>query len=112
MPAYTSTLNEMSVPQVCGMSVLPIKTSIRGPAPQARDGEEDIIDEAIKFFRANILFASFDVHGGADRALLYLTLYISQCLKRMEKAGNKASGNKILFELAKEKFPMPGESGK
>lgn len=74
-------------------------------------GDEDLIDEALKFYRANVLFASYDVKGGADRVMIFVTLYISQCLIRMQKAGNKASGNKILFDLAKEKFPLPGESG-
>lgn len=46
----------------------------------------------------------------ADRTLVYLTLHIAQCLKRLEKAGNKASAGKLMFDLAKEKFPIPGES--
>eukprot|EP00612_Vaucheria_litorea_P002350 CAMPEP_0171458348 /NCGR_PEP_ID=MMETSP0945-20130129/4065_1 /TAXON_ID=109269 /ORGANISM="Vaucheria litorea, Strain CCMP2940" /LENGTH=154 /DNA_ID=CAMNT_0011984143 /DNA_START=122 /DNA_END=583 /DNA_ORIENTATION=- len=111
MPAYHSAFNGERVETVCGMSLLPLKTKIKGPAMKASESNEDIIDEAIKFFRANVLFASFEVKGGADRVLIFLTLYISQCLKRMEKANNKASGNKILFELAKEKFPLPGEKG-
>ncbi|CAK9035169.1 Actin-related protein 2/3 complex subunit 3 (Arp2/3 complex 21 kDa subunit) (p21-ARC), partial [Durusdinium trenchii] len=111
MPAYHSSLNDLSVDTVCMMSILPLKTAAKGPAPKGKESEEDIVDEAIKFFRANVLFASFEVKGGADRVLIFLTLYISQCLKRMEKAGDKASGNKILFDLSKEKFPLPGESG-
>uniref|UniRef100_A0A7S2RTT1 Actin-related protein 2/3 complex subunit 3 n=1 Tax=Mucochytrium quahogii TaxID=96639 RepID=A0A7S2RTT1_9STRA len=112
MPAYHSKFNaEEDVNHVCGMSVLPLKTSVKGPAPRASDDEEDIVDEAVKLFRANVLFASFEVKGGADRVLIFLTLYIAQCLKRMEKATDKASGNKILFDLARENFPLPGESG-
>ena len=43
--------------------------------------------------------------------LIFLTLFISQCLKRLTKAANKAAAEKEMFKLAKEKFPMPGESG-
>lgn len=111
MPAYHSSFNEVDAARVCGMSVLPLKGGTKGPAPKANPGDEDIIDEAIKFYRANVLFASFEVKGPADRCLIFLTLYISQCLKRMEKASNKASGNKIMFDLGKEKFPLPGENG-
>ena len=110
MPAYHSSFNDERVNEVCGMSILPINTRIKGPCPQG-SGQEDIIDETLKFYRANVLYASFEVKGGADRVLLFLTLYVSQCLKRLEKAGNRDSGNKILFDLAKEKFPLPGENG-
>ena len=64
----------------CGMTILPVKTNIRGPAPRGTQGTEDIVDEAIKFFRANVLFASFDVKGGADRVLIFLTLFVCRNL--------------------------------
>ena len=62
-----------------GFGVLPLRTRHRGPAPKT-DGD-DIIDEAIVLFRANVLFASFDSSEPADKVLLFLTLFISQCLK-------------------------------
>ncbi len=40
--------------------------------------EIDVVDEAIDFFRANVLFKSFEIKGGADRVLVYLTLFIQQ----------------------------------
>jgi hypothetical protein len=64
---------------------------------------EDIIDEAIKFFRANIFFRNYDIKVSlmkivlfssnssyllkhdADRTLIYLTLYITECLRRLQK---------------------------
>lgn len=62
------------------MGVLPIKTRLRGPAPclDPASVEEDQIDEAIKLFRANVLFRNFEVLGAADRTLIYLTLSIHQ----------------------------------
>lgn len=80
---------------------------MKGPAPKING--EDIVDEAIMFFRANVLFASFDSSEPADKNIVFLTLFISQCLKRLEKANSKGDADKAMFDLAKEKFPMPGD---
>ena len=91
---------------------LPLPPSVRGPAPKMMEGEEtDVIDETLTFFRANMFFTSFDVKGGADRLLIYLTLYANQCIKRAAKLATKEEGAKALFSLANESFPLPGESG-
>ena len=37
---------------------------------------DDIIDEALTYFRANVLFKSFEPKGGADMLIIYLTLFI------------------------------------
>lgn len=98
--------------QGIGMTLLPIKSKIKGAAPSAPEDADDVIDEAINTFRANVLFASFDIQGGADRLLVYLTLYIQQCLCRLDAKGkSKAEGQKIMFETAREAFPLPGETG-
>jgi hypothetical protein len=36
------------------------------------------VDEAIRLFRANVMFRNFEVLGGGDRVLVYLTLFIHQ----------------------------------
>lgn len=79
-PAYHSAFNEAKdAAQICGMAVLPLKTRIRGPAPQLDGGaEDDQVDEALRLFRANVLFRNFEVLGPADRTLIYLTLFIHQ----------------------------------
>lgn len=97
---YHSLLSGTATQTVCGCPILPIKGSLRGPAPAlgasdpdvAADPcasgasgreEEDIVDEALRLFRPNVLFRSFPVKNSADRLLIYLTLYISTCLKRV-----------------------------
>jgi len=111
-PNIHSQFNKAEGVTSLGMTLLPFKSKIKGPAPPAADGADDIIDEAIMLFRANVLFASFDVEGPADRVLVYATLYISQCLTRLDAKGkNKAEGLKIMTELARESFALPGESG-
>ena len=114
MPAYHSSYNKTAdeFQQACSVPILPLRTSVRGPAPKMMDGEEkDVIDETLTFFRANMFFTSFDVKGGADRLLIYLTLYANQCVKRVAKVANKTEGGKTLFSLANEPFALPGENG-
>ena len=61
--------------------VLPLKTLVRGPAPPAASDQTDIIDEALEYFRANVLFRQYDPQGPADRVLCYLTIYIGECIR-------------------------------
>jgi len=44
------------------------------------------------YFRANVLFRNFEVKGGADKTLIYLTLHAVQCLVKCEKIEDKNSG--------------------
>jgi len=68
----------------------------------------DIIDETLDYFKANVLFRSFEVKGGADRVLIYLTLYAHQCLSKMVEK-SKGDAEKLLFQLAIENFSIPGD---
>jgi len=54
--------------------------------------KDDIIDEVLMYFRANVLFRNFDVRGGADKTLIYLTLHAVQCLVKLEKIEDKGTG--------------------
>ena len=138
MPAIHSNFNQAEGVEAIGMKLLPIKSKVKGTAPPAADDKEDIVDEvvffvfffrffcctfylliifffkALQLFRANVLFASFDINGPGDRLLVYLTLYIQQCLVRIEAKGatkGKKDAEKVMIELARESFPMPGEAG-
>lgn len=73
------------------------------------DAEEDIVDETLKLFKPNVLFRNFEVKGAGDRLLIYLSLYIAQCLRKI--AGKpKADAEKLLYTLALENFPIPGDA--
>ncbi len=85
-----------------------------------------MIDEAINYFRANVLFRKYDVkgacgvcapalptrahllsHAGAsDKLLIYLTLYISACLRKLEGANNPAAGQKARSIDARQPAPV------
>jgi len=110
---YHSSFNDKNDKVICNMALLPLKTKYKGPATPAPANQEDIIDEAINFYKANVLFRNFEVKGPADRLLIYLTLYISQALIKIgEKPGvKKGDAEKLLYNLAIENFSLPGDKG-
>ena len=46
-----------------------------------------------------------------DRVLVYLTLYIIECLKRLQKMPNAERATQDMFSAALEPFSIPGEAG-
>ena len=58
-----------------------------------------------------MLFKHFEVKGGADRVLIYLTLYVTQCLKKLEGCATQVEALKALTAMAHEMFKLPGEPG-
>ncbi|KAG7096695.1 hypothetical protein E1B28_004109 [Marasmius oreades] len=114
MPAYHSSFNEVSdVRQVGNMSILPIKTKIRGPSPIADPEQPDIIDETLDLFRANSLFRNFEIKGPADRTLIVLILFISDCLAKIGSAKTtpgKIEARKHLNTLSVDSFAIPGDA--
>lgn len=75
MPSYHSSYNDVpNVRLIASMSLLPFKSSVRGPAPPPSTSlltvdpsRMDIVDESIDLFRANTLFRNFEIKGPADR---------------------------------------------
>ncbi|KAJ3887723.1 actin-related protein ARPC3 [Lentinula edodes] len=115
MPAYHSSLNEEpDVRQVGNMSILPIKTKYRGVAPLADPSQPDIIDETLDLFRANSLFRNFEIKGPADRTLIVLILFISDCLAKIgsnpRSTPTKLEATKSLNTLSVDSFPIPGDA--
>ncbi|OCF77096.1 arp2/3 complex 21 kDa subunit [Kwoniella mangroviensis CBS 8886] len=123
MPAYHSVFNDdTSVRQVGNMALLPINTKIRGPAPLAADSSQpDIIEESLDLFRANCLFRNFEIKGKSfilptDRLMIYLILFISECLTKLAPSPGKPSPGyqealKLLQTQAVDTFALPGDAG-
>ncbi|XP_065830496.1 actin-related protein 2/3 complex subunit 3-like [Oscarella lobularis] len=110
MPAYHSSFNEKGKHLSIGnIALLPIRTNFKGPAPKADDKEQDVIDEALYFFKANVFFKNYEVKGEADRVLMYLTLYTSECLKKMTRCKTKNDAVKEMNTLGLGNFPIPGD---
>jgi len=42
------------------MALLPLRTQVRGPAAK-ETGEQDIIDEALYYFKANVFFRTYEI---------------------------------------------------
>jgi len=110
MPAYHSKFT--NVPQMVGnMGLLPLRTNFKGPAAKMQGAEEDIIDEALLYFKPNIFFREYEIKGPADRTLIYLTFYISECLRKLQKCASKTIGLKEMASLAlSHQLPIPGEA--
>ncbi|WFD34517.1 subunit of the Arp2/3 complex [Malassezia cuniculi] len=113
MPSYHSSYNEEpNVRLIASMSLLPLK---------ALDPERmDIVDESIDLFRANTLFRNFEIKGPADRVryvanevLIYLILFISDCLTRIAASRpqwNKHEAQRQLASYAVDSFALPGDA--
>merc|ERR1711936_723063 len=112
MPPFHSSL-ESSGKSYGNMALMPLrqttKGSARGPAPSTND--EDIVDQTINLFKANILFKQFEMETDVDRVLVYVTLYIIECLKRLQKLPNIERATQDMFSAALEQFSLPGEAG-
>ena len=78
--------------------------------PPFRAPGDDIIDEVLGFFKANVLFKQFQPAGPADRVLVYLTLYTTQALAKCVTCENAPAALKALTAMAHENFKIPGDS--
>ena len=59
-----------------------MKTKFAGPAQILPESEtEDIIDESIGYFRAQVHFKNYEVEGPADKLMIYITVFIQKCLE-------------------------------
>ena len=75
------------------MALLPIRSQFKGPAPRETK-DTDIVDEAIYYFKANVFFKNYEIKNEANRTLIYTTLCISGCLKKLQKCNSKSQGKK------------------
>ncbi|KAJ6538555.1 ARP2 3 complex 21 kDa subunit [Mycena vulgaris] len=110
--AYHSSFNdEPDVRQAGNMAILPIKTKIRGPAPIGFSRISST--ETLDLFRANSLFRNFEIKGPADRTLIVLILYVSDCLAKIGTARTvptQIEASKSLNTLSVDNFPIPGDA--
>ncbi|XP_014203733.1 actin-related protein 2/3 complex subunit 3 [Copidosoma floridanum] len=111
MPAYHSSFTKKTK-NIGNMALLPLKTTFRGPAdPHLNNEEMDIIDEALYFFKANVFFRTYEIKSEADRLLIYITLYITECLKKLQKCISQNQAPNEMYSLAISKFDIPGDQG-
>ena len=80
MPAYHSAIPAEGKKFIGNVPVLPLRITAkgtgRGPAPPTiTANEEDIVDESLNLFKANILFTSFEVTLNNRILRLTITLF-------------------------------------
>ncbi|EAR93892.2 ARP2/3 complex ARPC3, 21 kDa subunit (macronuclear) [Tetrahymena thermophila SB210] len=111
--AEHSSFNAVNnVEVVCGMAIPPIKTKVQGPAATIPQQDViDIIDEAIKFFRPNLLFKNYEIKGPGDVFIIYMTVFITQCLRKIANEEKEANALRMLIEMARLPVPKPNEAG-
>jgi len=115
MPPFRAVVpqSDLNLKSLGNVAVLPLRQTTkwteRGPAPVTQ--EEDIVDQSLDLFKANILFKQFEMETDVDRVLVYVTLYTIECLKRLQKCANKEQGMKEMYTTALESFHLPGEPG-
>lgn len=78
-----SRYNDFKGRVACGLPLIPFKTKLEGPGNQAFQpiNGEDIIDEAFKIFRINVLFKNFEIKGPGDKVLIYVLVLITHLFK-------------------------------
>uniref|UniRef100_A0A2R8Z759 Actin-related protein 2/3 complex subunit 3 n=1 Tax=Pan paniscus TaxID=9597 RepID=A0A2R8Z759_PANPA len=108
MPAYHSSLMDPDNKLIGNMAFLPIRSQFKGPAPRETK-DTDIVDEAIYYFKANVFFKNYEIKNEADRTLIYIPLYISECLKKLQKCNSRSQGEKEMYTQGINNFPIPGE---
>ncbi|XP_045679119.1 LOW QUALITY PROTEIN: actin-related protein 2/3 complex subunit 3-like [Phyllostomus hastatus] len=107
-PAYHSSLMDPDTRLIGNMALLPMRSQFEGPAPGgARD--TDIVDEPIYYFKANVFSKNYEIKNEADSTLIYITLHISECLKKCHKCNSKSQGEKEMCTLVITNFAIPGE---
>jgi hypothetical protein len=107
-----STLVSEDLPHSVSLSLV-VKTNTH-ISTEADPSQPDIIDETLDLFRANSLFRNFEIKGPADRLLIVLILFISDCLAKIAAARTPPTQiecTKLLNTLAVESFPIPGDAG-
>ncbi|XP_054450094.1 actin-related protein 2/3 complex subunit 3-like [Pteronotus mesoamericanus] len=110
MLAYHSSLVDPDSKLIGNTALLPIRSQFKGRAPRETK-DIDIVDEAIYYLKASVFFKNYEIKNEADRTLIYITLYISQFLKKLQKCNFKSQGEKEMYTLGTTNFPIPGEPG-
>lgn len=124
MPSYHSKL--VSTKAIGNMALLTFRTKFRGPVVwtndtlvngqtngqtngQSNGHEMDIIDESLFYFKPNVFFKTYEIQSNSDRVLIYLTLYITECLKRLQRIQTKEHALAEMYSLAISRFDIPGK---
>lgn len=85
------------------VSTTPSSADVLGCVVTAPADRDDIIAETLATFRANVLFRNFEIQGDSDRTLIYLTLFVSDCLARIGQGEPHTHGRRGVCCRARER---------
>lgn len=72
----------------------------RPPATQRNATHNPTQRRILSTFRANAFFRNFEIHGPADRLLIYGTLYTSSLLAQLRPSHTRRDADKALMNVA------------
>ena len=123
----TSYSSEIEIPKstksIFGLPILPVNQThpyspkvLSSLLTSSSDKNEDIIDESIRLFRANVFLKSFNINNPTDRTLSFLTVFINHFLKALRKYFDRGQlrtrkdAQNIVTRLFNVAESIPGES--
>lgn len=111
---YHSKIVNPEAKRVGNFALFTFRTKVRGPISILDNKDTidqmDIIDEALYYFKANVFFKTYEITGDSDRVMIYLILYITECLKKLQKCIKKQQALNEMHTLAISKFDIPGDA--
>ena len=63
----------------------------------------------MELFKPNCFFRNFEIQGPADRVIVYLILYIQECLGKLQKCMTKVDGVRAMTNHAQSSFMLPSD---
>ncbi|KAL0213447.1 hypothetical protein RCL1_007073 [Eukaryota sp. TZLM3-RCL] len=109
--AYHSIWNSFLAPEDGNTVFLPLRSTPDGQVQlKSLEAHEDIVEETLRLFKANVLIQQFNVQGHADRILIYLTLCTVYFLKKLETFNTKEDAERGLYLAATEGVKVPGDA--
>lgn len=89
-----------------------LKSDVAGKSEETTGSSDvDIIEEALAYFKANVFFKTYEIQSDSDRVLIYVTLYITECLKKLQRCTSREQGLQEMYSLAISRFDIPGDPG-
>ena len=95
LETYHSSFNSAGGDLALGIPLLPLNAARTTTDVTSTEGQ-DIVDEAIRLFRANVLFKNYKIEGPADRLIVFLTVFIQKCLQEMQRFPQKERAEQVV----------------
>ena len=122
LKGYHSKIQNLHFKIIGNLPILTFKTTIKGPISKCMNEDlteptkvcpdsMDLIDETIYYFRANVFLSKFEIKNEIDRLLVYLTLYILECIKLINRTCvTKKQAELAMINFSKNRIWMNEES--